>query len=297
MTIHDASKELIRELSVIYDERESSAIADWVLEHLTGWKKSERMINKKSRLMEPAIEKLQTITQQLTAHKPVQYVLKEAYFHGMKLYVDENVLIPRPETEELVQWTIDEVYSLQFRESEFGETDFDRTLSVLDVGTGSGCIPISLKKEMPRLEIYACDISDSALSVAKKNADDQKAEIEFRRIDFLNETERSTLPQFDLIVSNPPYISVEEKESIHKHVIEYEPHLALFVPEDDSLIFYRALADFGKSHLSKGGCMIMEIHFEKAKAVRTLFGQDGYETELRKDMHGNDRMIKAWHSL
>ncbi|HYJ37005.1 MAG TPA: peptide chain release factor N(5)-glutamine methyltransferase, partial [Chitinophagaceae bacterium] len=279
-----------------YDDRESSAIADWILEHLTGWKKSDRMIYKKSQLREPAIEKLQSMTQQLLAHKPVQYVLKEAYFHGMKLYVDKNVLIPRPETEELVQWTIDEVYRLRFTVSGSGASDFDRTLRVLDVGTGSGCIPISLKKEMPRLEIYACDISEGALSVAKKNADEQKAAIEFKRIDFLNETERSTLPQFDLIVSNPPYISVEEKETIHKHVIEYEPHLALFVPEDDSLIFYRALADFGESHLKKGGCMIMEIHFEKGKTVRDLFGQRGYETELRKDMHGNDRMIKAWHS-
>ena len=296
MTIQDASKKLMRELSAIYDERESSAIADWILEHLTGWKKSDRMIYKKSQLREPAIEKLQSMTQQLIAHKPVQYVLKEAYFHGMKLYVDKNVLIPRPETEELVQWTIDEVYRLRFTVSGSGASDFDRTLRVLDVGTGSGCIPISLKKEMPRLEIYACDISEGALSVAKKNADEQKAAIEFKRIDFLNETERSTLPQFDLIVSNPPYISVEEKETIHKHVIEYEPHLALFVPEDDSLIFYRALADFGESHLKKGGCMIMEIHFEKGKTVRDLFGQRGYETELRKDMHGNDRMIKAWHS-
>jgi len=296
MTIQDASKKLIRELSAIYDERESSAIADWILEHLTGWKKSERMINKKSQLREPALEKLQSITQQLTAHKPVQYVLKEAYFHGMKLYVDENVLIPRPETEELVQWTIDEVYSLQFTVSGSGNTDFDRRLSVLDVGTGSGCIPISLKKEMSRLEIYACDISEGALSVAKKNADEQKAAIEFRRIDFLDEKARATLPQFDVIVSNPPYISGEEKETVDKHVIEYEPHLALFVPEDDSLIFYRALAEFGKSNLTKGGCMIMEIHFEKAKAVRNLFGQSGYETELRKDMHGNDRMIKAWYA-
>jgi release factor glutamine methyltransferase len=295
MTIQDASKKLIRELSAIYDERESSAIADWILEHLTGWKKSERMINKKSQLREPAMEKLQSITQQLTAHKPVQYVLKEAYFHGMKLYVDENVLIPRPETEELVQWTIDEVYSLQFTVSGSGKTDFDRTLSVLDVGTGSGCIPISLKKEMFRLEIYACDISEGALSVAKKNAAEQNANIEFRRIDFLDEKARATLPQFDVIVSNPPYISGVEKETVDKHVIEYEPHLALFVPEDDSLIFYRALAEFGKSHLTKGGCMIMEIHFEKAKAVRNLFGESGYETELRKDMHGNDRMIKAWH--
>ena len=282
------------ELSSIYDERESSAIADWVLEHLTGWKKSERIINKKSPLRKPAIEKLQLITHQLTAHKPVQYILNEAYFHGMKLYVDENVLIPRPETEELVQWTIDEVSRLQFTASGSRNTDPDRTLKVLDVGTGSGCIPISLKKEIPGLEIYACDISEGALAVAKRNAAEEKVDIEYRELDFLDEKDRSTLPQFDVLVSNPPYIATKEKNTIDKNVLEYEPHLALFVPEDDSLIFYKHLAEFGKSHLPPNGCMIMEIHFEKGKAVSNLFAQNGYETELRKDMHGNDRMIKAF---
>ena len=291
MTIQDASKKLIRELSSIYDERESSAIADWVLEHLTGWRKAERIINKKSRLNEGAIEKLQSMTQQLMAYKPVQYVLKEAYFHEMRLYVDENVLIPRPETEELVQWTIDEVSRLQFSVYGSGSSNPEITLKVLDVGTGSGCIPIALKKDIPNLDVYACDISDDALSVARKNAAEQNVDVEFRRINFLDEKHRSTLPQFDIVVSNPPYISEEEKETIDKHVIEYEPHLALFVPEDDSLIFYRVLADFGKSHLIKGGCMLMEIHFEKGEAVMRLFEQKGYRVELKKDLQGKDRMI------
>ena len=284
MTIQDASKKLIRELSSIYDERESTAIADWVLEHLTGWRKAERIINRKSRLNDGAIEKLRSMTQQLMAYKPVQYVLKEAYFHEMRLYVDENVLIPRPETEELVQWTIDEVDRRQM-------TVDSRRLRVLDVGTGSGCIPIALKKDIPNLDVYACDISDSALSVARKNAAEQNVDVEFRRINFLDEKHRSTLPQFNIIVSNPPYISEEEKETIDKHVIEYEPHLALFVPKDDSLIFYRVLADFGKSNLIKGGCMLMEIHFEKGEAVMRLFEQKGYRVELKKDLQGKDRMI------
>jgi release factor glutamine methyltransferase len=213
-------------------------------------------------------------------------VLNESWFRGMKLYVDEHVLIPRPETEELVDWALEEVERKQM-------TDDRSRLRVLDVGTGSGCIPIAIKKERPGWEVYACDISEGALVVAKRNAAEHKASIELSKLDFLDKDERSALPTFDLILSNPPYIAEEEKSTIDKHVIEYEPHLALFVPEDDSLIFYRALADFGKSHLIKGGYMLMEIHFEKAEVARKLFTQHGYETELKKDMHGNNRMIKV----
>jgi release factor glutamine methyltransferase len=287
MTLREATKYLVDHLSRIYDDRESSAITDWVLEFLTGWKKAERIINKGTVLSTTTTERLDQITKQLVAHKPVQYVLNEAWFHGMKLYVDENVLIPRPETEELVEWTLKEVDSGQM-------TGDRRELRVLDVGTGSGCIPIAIKQERPEWEVYACDISLGALGVAKKNAADQNVEIEFLKLNFLNETERSLLPRFDLIVSNPPYISVEEKATIDKHVVEYEPHLALFVPEDDSLIFYDQLADFGKSHLLPDGFMVMEMHYAKAGSLKNLFGMEGYESEVRKDMHGNERMIKVW---
>jgi len=287
MTVHDASKALLDAINKIYDDRESAAISDWVMEYITGWKRLERIVNKKEMLSASQVQQLEQITSQLLAHRPVQYILHEAWFHGIKMYVDENVLIPRPETEELVEWAIGVVDGWQ-------KTIDRKKLRVLDVGTGSGCIPIALKKERPALEVYACDISDGALTVARKNATLQKVEIEFKRLDFLNEESRSALPFFDVIISNPPYISTIEKSSIDKHVIEYEPHLALFVPENDSLIFYRHLADFAKTHLAEGGNMLMEIHYEKGIDVKRVLNERGFASEIKKDMNGNDRMVRAW---
>ena len=287
MTVHDASKALLDAINKIYDDRESAAISDWVIEYITGWKRLERVVNKKEMLSASQVQQLEQITSQLLAHRPVQYILHEAWFHGIKMYVDENVLIPRPETEELVEWAIGVVDGWQ-------KTIDRKKLRVLDVGTGSGCIPIALKKERPALEVYACDISDGALTVARKNATLQKVEIEFKRLDFLNEESRSALPFFDVIISNPPYISTIEKSSIDKHVIEYEPHLALFVPENDSLIFYRHLADFAKTHLAEEGNMLMEIHYEKGIDVKRVLNERGFASEIKKDMNGNDRMVRAW---
>ena len=287
MTVHDASKALLDAINKIYDDRESAAISDWVMEYITGWKRLERIVNKKEMLSASQVQQLEQITSQLLAHRPVQYILHEAWFHGIKMYVDENVLIPRPETEELVEWAIGVVDGWQ-------KTIDRKKLRVLDVGTGSGCIPIALKKERPALEVYACDISDGALTVARKNATLQNVEIEFKRLDFLNEESRSALPFFDVIISNPPYISTIEKSSIDIHVIEYEPHLALFVPENDSLIFYRHLADFAKTHLAEGGNMLMEIHYEKGIDVKRVLNERGFASEIKKDMNGNDRMVRAW---
>ena len=297
MTVHDASKALVNAVKTIYDDRESAAISDWVMEYLTGWKRLERIINKKEELSATHVQQLEQITGQLLSHRPIQYVLNEAWFHGMKLYVDENVLIPRPETEELVEWAISLVDSLhppeRTRSVRAGMTVDSKKLRVLDVGTGSGCIPVALKKERPALEVYACDISEGALAVAKRNAAQQAVDIEFKQLDFLNEAERFALPLFDLIISNPPYISTEEKSTIDRHVIEYEPHLALFVPADDSLVFYRHLAEFGKTHLQDHGCMMMEIHYAKAKPVQSIFEQFGYVSALKQDMQGNDRMLRV----
>ncbi|HYC28674.1 MAG TPA: peptide chain release factor N(5)-glutamine methyltransferase [Chitinophagaceae bacterium] len=275
MTIHEAQQQLLFQLYHIYDDREAQSIAGWVMEHLTGWQKIDRVLNKNVKLSLPKQEELKQITEQLLAHKPVHYILHQAWFQGMKLYVDENVLIPRPETEELVEWAA----------SEFTGKN------ILDVGTGSGCIPIALKKKFPNASVSACDISEGALKVAARNATEQNTPIELIQIDFLAKDAREKLPVFDVIVSNPPYISVQEKAEIDKHVVEYEPHTALFVPNEDPLVFYEALADFGLAHLRQ--FLMMEIHYLKGQAVKQLFEQKGYAVELRKDMQGNDRMIKA----
>lgn len=263
----------------IYDDREAQSIADWVMEELTGWQKIDRILNKKAPLPVAETERLEDITAQLMAHKPIHYILHQAWFMGMKLYVDENVLIPRPETEELVQTAVASAKSLQ------------QGLRVLDVGTGSGCIPIALKKKLPQASVSACDISEGALQVAAKNARGQNTRIDFLQLDFLDKTAREKLPLFDLIVSNPPYIAVQEKQEIDKHVVEYEPHTALFVPDDDALVFYEALADFGPGHLNADGCMVMEIHYQKGDAVKQLFEDKGYAAAVKKDMQGKDRIV------
>jgi len=282
MTIHEAQQQLLLQLYHIYDDREAASITDWVMEHITEWKKIDRILNKNVKLSLPKLQDLEKITEQLMQHKPVHYILNQAWFHGMKLYVDENVLIPRPETEELVSWMLEEVGDWKL---EVGG------LRVLDVGTGSGCIPIAIKKKLPQAEVWACDISEGALNVASRNASEQNTPIELVRLDFLNEAEGSKLPVFDIIISNPPYISTKEKSEIDKHVVEYEPQTALFVPEDDSLIFYEHLANFGRTHLK--GFMLMEIHYLKGPEVKSLFESKGYKVELRNDMHGNERMIRV----
>ncbi len=281
MTIREAQLNLTNQLKEIYDERESEAISDWVMESLTGLRKIDRIIGKNEVLDSETEASLSRVTIELLQHKPVQYIFNQAWFMGMKLYVNESVLIPRPETEELVEWALAETRD-QFSNAK-----------ILDVGTGSGCIPIALKKELPGAKVYGCDISKGALEVAKRNAELQVADIHLILADFLNENERSQLPVLDIIISNPPYIAFKEKSSIDKHVIEYEPHDALFVPTNNSMVFYQALASFGKQHLAENGIMFLEIHSEKGDIARELFEKEGYEVELKKDLNGNQRMIKV----
>lgn len=278
MTLQAAAYQLTQQLSTIYESREAANIADWVLEHLTGWKKIDRLIHKDEELANKKQLLLERYTQELLQHKPVQYVLNEAWFCGMHFFVNEHVLIPRPETEELVEWI----------------TRSSQPKTLLDVGTGSGCIPISIKKKLPGVETYACDISTKALEVAKQNALAQNTNIHFLHIDFLDKKAREDLPQVDTLVSNPPYIPQKDKDTMLPNVLQYEPHLALFVEDNDPLIFYRALAEFGQTHLLPGGSIFVEIHEDLANAVKELF--NAFNVEIKKDMQGKERMIRATYS-
>jgi release factor glutamine methyltransferase len=283
MTLHYAEEQLRSKLSIIYDAREAATIVDWVMEHLSGLQKIDRLINKTRVLSEQNETALRQYTNELIAHKPVQYVLHEAWFSGMKFYVDENVLIPRPETEELVEWIIGTA-----RQS---NTEIRK---ILDIGTGSGCIPIVLKKKLRGTKIYSCDISDAALAVAHRNAALHQASVKFMKTDFLDSSQRSGLPDVDYIVSNPPYIPAHDMNSIPKNVAAYEPHLALFVPGEDPLVFYRAMADFGIKRFSPGGTLFAELHESYAAEVEKLFAAYGFSfIEIKKDMQGKERMIKA----
>ena len=278
MTIQQAQQQLIFQLNQVYDNREAANIADWVMERITGRKKIDRIINKQEPLQHQQIDLLEGYTSELLNHKPVQYVLHEAWFCGMLFYVDEHVLIPRPETEELVEWVVEE--------AEAG--------TILDIGTGSGCIPIALKKKLPRAQVYSCDVSEGALAVAQKNATAQQADIHLLQVDFLNRESWQQLPSVDIIVSNPPYIPQSDEQTMQPNVLKYEPHVALFVPNNDALLFYKAIAEFAQQKLRSGGSIYAEIHEDLGEQTKALFLSKGFSSaEIKKDMQGKDRMVKA----
>lgn len=284
MTLAQAQTDILTKLALLYDDREAANICDWVLEQVTGQKRIDRLINKQADLPEEQVIRLQQIIAELQTHRPVQYVLGEAWFAGMRFFVNESVLIPRPETEELVEWIV----------AECGKPDSrNRTGNILDIGSGSGCIPIALQKKLPQYAVSSIDVSNAALAVARKNAATLDAGVHFQQFDFLEEGNWPELPVFDVIVSNPPYVKQSEQFSMTKHVLDFEPSLALFVPDEDALIFYRKIAAFGKTHLSKGGSIFLEINEALGKETVSLYEQEGYTTELRKDLQGKDRMIKA----
>ena len=288
MTIQEAAGTLTENLVTLYDRREASGIADMVLENLTGWRKADRIIHKATELTAGQAETLKKYTSELLTHKPVQYVLQQAWFCGIKFHVDDRVLIPRPETEELVSWLAEQA------EAGPREAPETREMSILDVGTGSGCIAISLKRKLPAATIYACDVSEGALQVAVNNATDLQTAVSFLHLDFLDPDQRTKLPLVDYIVSNPPYIPAHEKAGLPSNVVGYEPHLALFVPDGHPLLFYEALADFACFRNKHPVFVFAELHEEMARQAQRLFIAKGFEeVEIKKDIHGKERMIRA----
>jgi release factor glutamine methyltransferase len=234
--------------------------------------------------------------ERLLHHEPIQYIMQKAWFYGMELYVDKNVLIPRPETEELVDWIVKDVKASGKAVFDQSPTTADATtmLKILDIGTGSGCIALALKKTMSKAEVWGCDISDEALNVARRNGSNLDIRVDFQGINFLDEAQQKALPTVDIIVSNPPYIPLSEKAGMNLNVANHEPGIALFVPDNDPLVFYRAIAHFGRKRLYERGSIYMEIHENLAEIVERLFTTEGYQlVELRKDMQGKDRMVKA----
>ena len=283
MTIHEANMRLLFRLYELYDNREAANIADLVMENITGWKRIDRVVNKEVKCSAPMEEQLDQYIEELAAHKPVQYVLHEAWFAGMKLYVDENVLIPRPETEELVDLVIKYVLK------EF--TSPNKEITILDIGTGSGCIPIAIKMRIPQSKVYGVDVSEAALDIAKNNAAINNADVNFMLSDFLDESRWNELSAADIIVSNPPYIPLQEKDRMQDNVTRYEPHLALFVPDNDPMLFYKAIARFAEKKLLPGGKIFVEVHEDYSEAVKDVF--TFFNSEKIKDMQGKNRFVTA----
>lgn len=232
---------------------------------------------------EAVIEKVAQAFEKLLQHYPIQYITGEAWFYKRKFKVSPAVLIPRPETEELVELIVKELNNKP-------------SLQLLDVGTGSGCLAISLQKELPNVIVTAIDISEDALTIAKENASTLTAEINFKIIDFLNEDEWQNLAAYDVLVSNPPYITQSEEKVLDEVVTAYEPHLALFVADENPFIFYKKMIDFAVMHLKKDGIIFMEMHQDYAEAIKQLFTENNFDAKIIIDISGNARMLKATRS-
>jgi len=283
MTLNDAFYQLKKELLSLYDEGEASAIAHEYLNHLTGLSKYERLIEKENLLDTQQLSAYHFAMERLRKGAPLQYITGKQWFMNLEFEVNEHVLIPRPETEELIYWIANDYKNNQ-------------TVKILDIGTGSGCIPVSLKLVLPQAKIYSCDVSDEALMLAEKNALRLGADIELVEVDFLNEDLWQYLDQFDVIISNPPYIPYEEKKNMHVNVLGYEPSLALFVPDDDPLLFYKKICKFSQKHLRENGNVYCEVHKANAYETQALFEKYFSEVTLQKDMNDNERMVKATKS-
>ena len=282
MTLNEARTVLIKELKNVYENDELRNIIELVIENITNMSRAELVKNKIPYLTCTQLEDIDAITERLKRNEPVQYVLGEAWFAGMKFKVNKNVLIPRPETEELVDWI------------EESQNSGVKSQNIIDIGTGSGCIPITIKKKLPEVNVSAIDVCSEALFTATENAIELNAEVEFLLLDFLDEEKWKELGQYDTIVSNPPYVKQSEINNMHERVKEFEPHLALFVPDEDALLFYKKLSEFAVKHLKPGGSLFVEINEELGEQVVNLFRAAGFANiELRKDMQGKDRMIKA----
>jgi release factor glutamine methyltransferase len=273
---------LVQQLGSIYSMGEAKEIACMVFEKLTTTPKASQYLLEKQELNLQEQVALSAYEQELLTGKPVQYVLGEAWFLNKKFKVDERVLIPRPETEELVLWV-----------KEYAETRKNEALKILDVGTGSGCIPVSLNHLLPNVAITALEVSKGALEVAIENADFHNSNIQFLFTDFLVEDTWTDLGTFDIIISNPPYIPENEKEELDENVVAWEPHLALFTPNYNPLLFYTALEKFCRNHLKKNGVIFLEGHQLYIHEIAGLFSTSAYEVVIRKDINYNDRMIAA----
>lgn len=267
-------------LSEIYPPEETDAIVNSLFLHYQGLSRAGIIMEKDRRLSESELLHFQRAVKRLLAHEPLQYITGKAYFYGLEFKVDPSVLIPRPETEELIEWVVS------------ANKNKDAELKILDIGTGSGCIAISLKKAFKKSRVYAIDISDAALATAKENAELNDVSVNFLKTDILKENERASLPAFDIIISNPPYVTNADREKMRRNVIDYEPHAALFVEDDRSLIFYEEIIGFAKTHLSDQGKLFFECNESNAKEVAALMESSGFlNVEVREDMRGKERMV------
>lgn len=282
MLIKNYKNTFFQELSPLYDEKEIESFFYLVLESFHRKKRIDLALYPEMEMDALQLLRWESVLVELKKHKPIQYILGETEFFGLPFLVNENVLIPRPETEELVGLIL----------SNIRISELPNPLKILDIGTGSGCIPIALKKNLPNAEVYAIDVSEKALATAQKNAELNTVAVQFMLKNILETVDLEQ--QFDIIVSNPPYVRNLEKAEINPNVLEYEPHLALFVEDHDALLFYRKITELAKKNLNPNGKLYFEINQYLGKETVVLIERFGFKNvTLIKDIYGNDRMISA----
>jgi len=279
MLLLEIKKIFISELSEIYPETEIQSFFNLLIEFKFNLSRIDLALNPKKKLDKDEVDYFQKALTSLKKQIPIQYIIGETEFYGMPFKVNSNVLIPRPETEELVDWIIN-------------DTKNSSKIKLLDIGTGSGCIPISLAKNIPNAEVFAIDISPEAIKTAKENAKLNNVAINFIEADILKTQELPT--SFDIIISNPPYVRELEKEMMQENVLANEPHLALFVKDKNPLLFYNKIADLAKNHLTSDGNLYFEINqYLGNKTIELLESKNFKNIILKKDIFEADRMIKA----
>jgi len=324
MLLKSYKTKFFQELSSLSDEKEIESFFYLILENFHQIKRIDLALNPQMEMNDKQLLHWERVLADLKKQKPIQYILGETEFYGLPFLVNENTLIPRPETEELVELIIKQNSKSEIPpEPKVNGAKLNSKLKILDIGTGSGCIAIALKKNLPNSEVFAIDISEEALETAKKNAQINQVEINFIQADILKinnleqlPTSNSQLPTsnfhlptsvfqlpssnfhlpttFDIIVSNPPYVRILEKQEINPNVLEYEPHLALFVEDDDALLFYRKIAQLALKSLTPNGKLYFEINQYLGIETLELIKSFGFKNVvLHKDIYGNDRMIEG----
>lgn len=274
-------------LSGLYEKEEIENFIYYAFNEYMSFSRTDLMTRADETMSESMLLKFNFAVKDLEKHKPIQYILGVTEFYRLRLKVDERVLIPRQETEELVDMII--------KENEFTDTNNQHpgeTFTILDIGTGSGCIPIALKKNMPWAEVSAVDVSEGALELARENAAMNNVEIDLIHADVLADGTKDKLKTYNIIVSNPPYVLHSEKNEMHSNVLDHEPHLALFVNDNDPLLFYRVIMDIGKVKLKKNGKIYFEINEKQGDALKKLAEGKGFsEVRSARDLNGKDRII------
>ena len=293
MTIKQYRAHFNESLKHLYPTSEIDSFFFIILEEYMGFKRIDIVLKSDFNIDQKSLNLMQIATKQLEQETPIQYIIGKTEFFGLPFNINKDVLIPRPETEELVERVIKEVSLIKTYKTDSNETTNEKQLKILDIGTGSGCIAISLKKEIPSSKISAIDVSNEALRIAKKNALLNKVDINFIHLDILKTNNLDKL--YDVIVSNPPYVRELEKKEMKNNVLNNEPHLALFVDNKNPLLFYNKIAELAKNFLTKNGQLHFEINQYLGKETVILLAEKGFKNiQLKKDIFGNDRIISAF---